>query len=243
MFVCGYLLQKCRKLIPSLHHCPLKRCRGSQLPLGRKIQATYYGLQVSTQSHEPFILSPTTLSHAWYLIFCYLNLPNSIPFHGLALLSPLIYLLSRLLSVLPWLWGEESLADGQCSEDICCGRYKWILEYECGFSSLPHPDCFLWIIFLLIYVFKITIPRPDSNIMDLTWPWSSHAEIFFESFRELRFHIFVSVLFYNSFFFFFRKEQIWGLPLWLTTERSKSEHFKKNQTRVINTDNFPRHLV
>lgn len=40
--------------------------------------------------------------------FCYLNLPNSILCHGLALLSPLMHLLIYVLSVSPLL-GEESL--------------------------------------------------------------------------------------------------------------------------------------
>lgn len=107
--------------------------------------------------------------------FCYLNLPNSVLFHSLVLLSFLTYLLTCLLSVLPSLWGDESLAHSQYLGDICCWMYKWITEYECGSYFLRQPDCFLWIIFCLIYVFKIIIPRPDSNIMDLIWPLSSIA--------------------------------------------------------------------
>lgn len=158
-------------------------CKSAPSPTNPSVWVLPLSLIVVFESHCPF---------------CYLNLPNSILFHSLVLLSFLIYLLTCLLSVLPFLWGDESLAHSQYLEDICCWMYKWITEYD--FNFLRQPDCFLWIIFCLIYVFKIIIPRPDSNIMDLIWPLSSIAEIFLASFRELIVHIFVSELFYNTFF-------------------------------------------
>lgn len=148
--------------------------------------------------------------------------------------KPSYLIVTYLLLVLSLLWREESLAQSQGSEYICCWMYKWRIEYECGFNFLCRPGCLLWNIFCLVHVFKNMIPRADSNIMDCQakqrwYFWRVLGSLYFTVKSII--YLFVSELFYNAlfkkgenlnlFFFFFNPNSdginidiLPGCPIW-----------------------------
>lgn len=126
--------------------------------------------------NEPYHPRLSMVLDLHYSSFCYLNLSNSIlvwesVFQGLALLSPLIKLLTYLFVFFFTTLREESLAHSQCSEYICCWMYQWRLEYECGFNFLCHPGASFGIYSAWFMSLKLWFP----GLTPVLWILSDHC--------------------------------------------------------------------